>query len=498
MNLEQKKQVIDCLFRKNYLFSPDVLARIPLNYDIDSFLANEPKIPRLEKVTYISGEKFSALLGISTDTEDFYKGLNNGLKIINAYDPEMKKREVGHFVTFFKKRYEQLRNILMNRVELTNAISIKRVHEKKIKEKVAFIGLVIGKSITKKGTMILEIEDTSGKSIKVIIGKQKKELADDSLRIVYDEVLGITGTMGEGAVFANSLLFPDVPLTKELKKCPEDYFTAFISDIHFGSKMFLPEEFDRFVGWINGEVGTPEQKDISKRIKYLFVVGDIVDGVGIYPEQDRELSIKDIYEQYNESARQLSRIRNDIQIIACGGNHDAMRLAEPQPVLDKKYARALYELPNMTMVTNPAVVNIHAKTGFPGFDVLMYHGYSFDYYVSNVDEIRTGGGYERADLIMKFLLQKRHLAPSHGSNQYLPDTNTDPLVINTVPDIFVSGHIHRANIGSYKNVSTISSSCWQGKTIFQERTGHKPEPARVPVIDLKTRQVRMMRFGNDS
>ena len=441
-------------------------------------------------MTYISGEKFSELLGITTDTEKFYEGL----KIIRAYNPEIKKREVGHFVSYFKNRYEKIRDILLNRAEMNNATSIKRVLEKKPMEKVAFIAMVMEKSLTKKGNMILELEDPSGKSVKGVINKERIEQMENAMKIVHDEVIGVTGTMGEGIIFINSIIFPDIPLGKELKKLPENYYTAFISDIHFGSKMFLTEEFERFLAWINGETGTPEQKDIAKRIKYLFVIGDIVDGVGIYPEQDKELSIKDIYEQYNEAARNLSRIRKDVQLIACGGNHDAMRLAEPQPVLDKKYARALYELPNITMVTNPAVVNIHSSATFPGFDVLMYHGYSFDYYVSNVDEIRNAGGYERADLIMKLLLQKRHLAPAHGSNLYLPDTQSDPLVIDVVPDFFVSGHIHRANIGNYRNISTISSSCWQGKTIFQERTGHKPEPARVPVVDLKTRQIRMMRF----
>ena len=490
MNIESKKQIIDIFYRKNYLFSPDVLIRIPDNYDIDEFFKKEKNIPRLEKVTYISGEKFSELLGITTDTEKFYEGL----KIIRAYNPEIKKREVGHFVSYFKNRYEKIRDILLNRAEMNNATSIKRVLEKKPMEKVAFIAMVMEKSLTKKGNMILELEDPSGKSVKGVINKERIEQMENAMKIVHDEVIGVTGTMGEGIIFINSIIFPDIPLGKELKKLPENYYTAFISDIHFGSKMFLTEEFERFLAWINGETGTPEQKDIAKRIKYLFVIGDIVDGVGIYPEQDKELSIKDIYEQYNEAARNLSRIRKDVQLIACGGNHDAMRLAEPQPVLDKKYARALYELPNITMVTNPAVVNIHSSATFPGFDVLMYHGYSFDYYVSNVDEIRNAGGYERADLIMKLLLQKRHLAPAHGSNLYLPDTQSDPLVIDVVPDFFVSGHIHRANIGNYRNISTISSSCWQGKTIFQERTGHKPEPARVPVVDLKTSQIRMMRF----
>jgi DNA polymerase II small subunit len=35
------------------------------------------------------------------------------------------------------------------------------------------------------------------------------------------------------------------------------------------------------------------------KIKYLFVAGDSVDGIGIYPQQITELDIFDIYEQFD-------------------------------------------------------------------------------------------------------------------------------------------------------------------------------------------------------
>ena len=31
----------------------------------------------------------------------------------------------------------------------------------------------------------------------------------------------------------------------------------------------------------------------------------------------------------------------------------------------------------------------------------------FDYYIANIGDIRFGGGYDRADLVMKYLLQNR-------------------------------------------------------------------------------------------
>ena len=220
-----------------------------------------------------------------------------------------------------------------------------------------------------------------------------------------------------------------------------------------------------------------------------------MDGCGVYPSQEKELEIKDIKDQYKICADLLSKIPQNIKLIICPGNHDAMRLAEPQPPIYKDFAEPLYNLPNVIMVSNPSIVNIHSSDGFPGFDVMLYHGYSFDFYVAGVQSIRDKGGYDRADLLMKFLLQKRHLAPSYTSTPYVPDTNSDSLVIDKVPDFFASGHIHKAAAANYKDITLISGSCWQSKTAFQEKVGHNPEPSRVPIVNLQTRHVKILKFG---
>jgi DNA polymerase II small subunit len=171
-----------------------------------------------------------------------------------------------------------------------------------------------------------------------------------------------------------------------------------------------------------------------------------------------------------------------------------MRIAEPQPPLYKEFAEPLYRLPNTIMVSNPSLVNIDSSENFPGFDILLYHGYSFDFFVSEVDSIRNNGGYDRADLIMKFLLKRRHLAPTHTSTLYIPDTIRDPLVIDKVPDFFVSGHIHKSITANYRNTTMVCGSCWQSKTSFQEKVGHHPEPSRVPIANLKTREMKILKF----
>ncbi|MFC1691555.1 DNA-directed DNA polymerase II small subunit [Nanoarchaeota archaeon] len=421
---------------------------------------------------------------------------NASVNVVFSYSESPKKREIQDFTKLFNIRYERLKNILMNRKELQDAISISRAKTKPQKDPATIIAMVYTKQETKNGNIIFEVEDPSGR-IKVLASKNNSEILKFASSMVQEDVVGISGVLGQDIIFANEITLPDVPLNKELKKCPEEAFAVFISDIHVGSDCFLPEEFDRFIKWIRQEAGNDQQKEIAKKVKYIFVVGDVVDGVGIYPGQQSELTIQDIKSQYDEVARLLKQIPQDISIIISPGNHDALRIAEPQPLLDKKYAEQLWGMPNVIMVTNPSMVNINAVEGFSGFDVLLYHGYSFDWYVANVDSIRNSGGYDRADLIMRFMLQRRHLAPAYTSTLYVPDIRDDYLVINKIPDIFVTGHIHKCAVSHYKNITTISGSCWQSTTPFQEKVGHNPEPGRVPLVNLKTREVKIMKFTTD-
>jgi len=420
--------------------------------------------------------------------------LDDDIKIVKIYEESMKKIEVLDFIEHYKLRYNFLSKILQSRLELSDVISISRTFSKMERDRVALIGIVYDKQITKNGNIMLEIEDLTG-SMKVLINNNKQEMFEKAKDIVMDEVIGIVGSMGNKIVFANDLFFPEVTLNgSEMKKSINEDYIAFISDIHVGSKMFLEEEFLKFIKWLNGESGSSEQKKIAKSVKYLIIAGDIIDGIGVYPGQEQELEILDIKGQYDKCAELLNKIRKDIKIIISPGNHDAIRLAEPQPIFDKIYAEELYKSPNITLVTNPSVVNVGSYEGFSGFDILLYHGFSFDYYIDQIESIRFGGGYDRGDLVMKFLLQKRHLAPSHTSTLFVVDPKKDDLIIDKIPDFFISGHLHKSNISHYGKTTMICGSCWQSRTAFQDKVGHHPEPCRVPIINLKTRDVKLMKF----
>ncbi|MFA6461530.1 MAG: DNA-directed DNA polymerase II small subunit [Candidatus Woesearchaeota archaeon] len=463
---------------------------VELNSESTSTLFSVQSLPS-------SNEEQTSAMEISSNLNStYYNNLNLTfpVTIVVSYENKPHKYEIKDFTNIFLTRYRFLEKILRGRHELIETLtSISRVLIKKEKETVSIIGIVESISETKNGNLMLSIEDPTGK-INVLVSKNNPDLLSEAKELVEDEIIGVSGMCGDKIVFIDKIIWPDIPAANEIKKGPDEIYTIFLSDIHVGSKMFLREEFGRFLHWIRGESGNEAQKEAAAKVKYIFIAGDLVDGVGIYPSQEEELEIKGIHEQYVEFCRLISQIPTDKKIIISPGNHDVVHLAEPQPAFYKEYSPQLFDLPNVTLVTNPSIINIAKTDTFEGFDVLMYHGYSFDYYINNVEAIRNNGGYHRADLVMKFLLKRRHLAPSFASTPYFPAHAEDPLLIKKIPDFFVSGHIHYSKVANYKGITMISGSCWQGKTSFQEKMGHEPEPARVPLVNLKTREVKVLKF----
>jgi len=416
------------------------------------------------------------------------------IKIVSSYNVRTRKWSVYDFVNLYVARFKEIEKILHSRQELQNLTSISRINSKRERENIALIGMVYEKAVTKSGNIILTIEDPTG-MLKAVINKNKEELFRLAEEIQLDEIIGLTG-MFDQIMFVNSVLLPDIPLTRELKKSPtEGYFVA-IADTEPGSKLFLEKEFNKFLSWLNGEVGNEKQREVASKVKYLFIGGDLVNGVGIYPNQEYDLNIIDIRDQYKKLAELLDMVPKHIAIIICPGNHDVGRISEPQPALTKEYAESLISLPNLISVSNPSMINIYAQpeSGFDGFNILFYHGNSFIYYSENVPAIRRLGGQKRPDLIMKYLLQRRHLAPTHTSTLYIPDPKKDPLVIDKIPDFLLSGHVHRAMVSNYKNITCINASCWTAQSEEQERRGLEAQPARAFIVDMHTREVKIMNF----
>ena len=376
--------------------------------------------------------------------------------------------ELENLISYFQSRYEKLHNILSKRPELRTTIKVADIDD--MQDNLSMILMVREIRSSKNGHKIVEFEDDTG-NISVLFSQKNEELFKKAERLVRDEVVGVIANKSNdrGFAFGQDIIHPDVLSVPEKEM---DFGIVFLSDVHIGSLTFLEDAFSRFISWINCEFGTEEQRRVAEDVKYLIIGGDIVDGIGVYPNQEKELAIKDITEQYNEAAKFLGNIRSDIKIIIAPGNHDASRVAEPQPAVPEEYAKSLYELDNVEFISNPGVVSLD------GINVLIYHGRSFDDLVMAVKDF----SHERNDILMEELLKKRHLAPIYGERTPLASELEDYLVIDEVPDVFHTGHVHINTYRRYKGIHLINSGTFQTQTEFQKIYNIEPTPAEVPVL----------------
>lgn len=408
---------------------------------------------------------------------------------VSSLTPIFKKKpDVGDFVNYFKNRLSEMRGFLQAHSNLKNLVSINKISGQR--QGISLIGLVSDKRVTKNNNILLELEGLTGK-IRVLINQNKPEIYKKGEEIALDSVIGLNVSGNNEIVFANDIIFPDSVIL-ERKKSPFDEYALFISDLHLGSKLFLEKNFLKFIDYLNGKVPGSNKSEVNK-IKYLFLVGDLVAGVGIYPSQEKDLAINNLEEQFSKAAELLGKIRKDIAIIISPGNHDCVRLMEPQPILDEKYAWPIFNLENVFLTGNPTYVNIGARSNFSGFNVLTYHGFSFPYYADIIPSLISGDALNNPEKLMAYLLKNRHLAPAHKSVQYTP-SKTDNLIIRKIPDIFVSGHTHKSAVSYYNNILMISGSCWEEMTSNQEKLGNKPDFCKVPMFNLKTRQIKILDF----
>ena len=407
-----------------------------------------------------------------------------GYKVFYADTKPDKKLEVKDFTNYFRTRYIGLQRILMSRAELQgDLVSINKISGDR--QRLSVIGIVTEKRLTKNKNIIIKFEDLTGEISALV--KMEGDAFKKVEELQLDDVVGVRGSGNRDLLFVHDIIYPDIFL-EEKTRFDRDMNIAFISDIHCGSDRHLKKSFESFLEWINSN-------EEAKRIKYLFLVGDNVDGVGIFPGQENVLDMKSMKEQYDLLAHYLKRIPEHITMFMCPGQHDATRVAEPQPIISKRYAESLYSIENLVLVTNPCLVKLIEKE--KEFKVLMYHGASMHAFVNEIKELREMDVYKSPAKIVKYMLKKRHLSPTHGDAVYIPNADVDPLLIKEVPDVLCTGEVHHLDIDSYNGVRIITGSCWQATTDFEEKVGHVPDPCKVPVMNLKSGEIKVFDFSEE-
>ncbi len=427
------------------------------------------------------------ILSVKRDGINKYKEkTDENFKIIYDSNDKINSGEgVEGYTSLFRSRYEKSLRILSL-----------RQNSKKIK-KIETIKQLFNQPKTNTNSMSKENSNNSLFAAGLIMNK---EIRNNSYNITIDDQTGLlTATTYDEDLkkqvsmltvdqmvmieFENSfkkrnntiknLYSLDVP-DRIANKAKSEVYSILISDLHIGSKFFMEKEFQNFLEWLNGDENS--DNDIISKIKYICICGDLIDGIGIFPNQDRELLEKDSYSQMDHAIKILSKIPKHMKVFLIPGNHDLGRRALPQPSIPKKYAEKLYSLDNITMLGNPCMIDME------GIKILMFHGQSLDDIIASI----PGLSYSKPAEAMKILLKSRHLSPIYGQRTPIAPEKEDMMIIEEVPDILHSGHVHVIDVDSYKGTLLVNSGAWQSQTPFQQTMGITPTPGIAIAINLSS------------
>ena len=427
--------------------------------------------------------------GVEVQRVDF-KPLNadvqSQLEINEELDISGKSRCTGtveEFVGLFRDRFKRVKGVLKTRMSETPVVPIASVKGFARGRTARIIGMVFSKQVTKNGHVIVELEDeeTSAKCL-IMKNSPMREKADE---IILDEVIAFDGTSAEELFIVKQITWPEVPISPVKKTCEEDVSLACISDIHVGSKLFMKDSFAKFVSFLNGH-GTDEEKQIAGKIKYISIAGDLVDGIGVYPDQEKELLTKDIYTQYEILCEYLKMMPEHIEVLVAPGNHDAVRGALPQPRLAREFVKEVDGYKNIHFVSNPCFAKMH------GFNHVIFHGSTMYSMINSLPNLKNC--HLNPEKVGVEMLRRRLLNPIYGDNVPFAPEKRDYTVLEEVPDIFHFGDIHRNGYTNYRGTMVINGGCWQGKTEYQVKLGHEPTPCQVPVYNLKAQNLQVLNF----
>ncbi|MEX1996425.1 MAG: DNA-directed DNA polymerase II small subunit, partial [Nitrosopumilaceae archaeon] len=373
------------------------------------------------------------------------------------------------FGALFVNRYSKLMKIILQRAQAKKLAMVEIVKAGKPKDEVFVSGLLMDRKIDRDVTR-LTIDDPSGSLETLVFNKDLQATANSLLMDQF--VMQCITTGKNGGFITKEIVVPDIP-DHVTNRSKTEAYAVLISDLHVGSKYFMEKEFEGFISWLS----SPDP--VARKVRFVLVCGDVIDGVGIFPNQDKELLLMDIDQQMEKAAQLLDKIPKHIKVFIVPGNHDPGRRALPQPAIPEKHNLNLWNRENFFMLGNPSMVELN------GVKILMFHGQSLDDVVGTT----PGLSYSQPAKAMRVLLKARHLSPIYGKRTPIAPELEDMMVINDIPDIFHSGHIHVVDLDMYRGVLIVNSGAWQTQTPYQTSIGITPTPGIAVIINLATLKV---------
>ena len=180
--------LIEKFLEKGILLSPEAKAKIKED-EIKKLIANVD-----DKNVVLTGDILSL---IKTDS----------VKVVNEYKKRDEIKRIGNFVDFYNKRFEFLRDILKEKLNVEKITSINKLNG----GDVTVIGMVKDKNDDG-----FAVEDSTGSVFCI---------SDES--ILEDEVVAIKGKFEKKKLHEEKIFYPDIPLSKKVNTTKDDCMALF-------------------------------------------------------------------------------------------------------------------------------------------------------------------------------------------------------------------------------------------------------------------------------
>lgn len=379
MVLMNKQDIVSKFIEKGFQLDP---------HSLDFFFQNSDKIDIFLKKSNVDQQNI-----ITKETIDsIFKTVQPNIQILKTYNTDKKTMTVENSIQFFNNRYEKMRKILSGRFELVNLISINKVTP--TTKKFSVIGMIAEKD---NDTKSIVVEDTTGE-MKIFF-----DSVNNFSELLHDEVIGIVCEKDDDSIKAKSVIFPDIPLRREINKTKDDIYCIFVSDFHMDDANFNKKSFDNFLDWIG---------KIKYEKFYIFVLGDI--------SSDKN-KIKNFLDSLPEKHQKIFQ-QGDID-----GQQE-----------------------NILSITDPCLLKLENTTLF------LSHGNFLNDYMNlwNTSPEQT----------ILNLIKKRNMNPSFDINKKIGAE--DQYFLDTIPDIFVTGHFHKPGMINYKGTTIISNGSFINQPVY--------------------------------
>jgi len=231
-----EKEIIETFLDMGVQLSSEALSIIKKNPHLIEQIKKEETRPFI-----ITGEHLKKIMNLENEAT---------IKTIKIFSLKSDKIRIEDYVTHLHSRYEKMKDlILKNNPE--KVISINKITENTLK--FTIIGIVRNKTQNS-----VTIEDMTGEINVIFDGILKYKLSE----IGEDDVIGLTCRKEKNRYIASKIIFPDIPLNREVAKSNKDIKI-------FVSSKIVKDEDDKTL--INLEdVKEPEMKEYQN-IKFLII-----------------------------------------------------------------------------------------------------------------------------------------------------------------------------------------------------------------------------------